>query len=117
MGWAARARYRQLAGTMCEGCAYRHGTEANQDGAGDVMLSDLRKALLDIAQPFFCHDPRYRFEGSRVMCAGHMDAMKARYRNGFYERQSETERQRLTEHARRVCADRDAIWKQTQGAA
>lgn len=96
---------------MCEGCAYRHGTAANQNGEGDVMLARVRRALLEANQSFFCHDDRYRFEGHRVLCFGHMEAMKAFYRSGFYD-VSDEERARRTSVAVELCRERDRIYQE-----
>jgi len=112
MGWASRARYRELAGQKCPTCAYRPGTEASRN-EGDPLLAQTRKALLEACQPFFCHDPRYRFEGSRVMCAGHVDAMNALAATGFYNTADEAERRRRAAHAERMVRLRDQIYYAT----
>ena len=108
MGWAARARRKALAGEKCPTCAYRPGTEASRD-EGDPLLAKTRKALLEACQPFYCHDPRYRFEGHRVMCAGHVDAMNALDAQGFYTVDDAT-RDRRRAHARDMVRQRDQLY-------
>lgn len=60
--------------------------------------------------PFFCHDDRYRFEGSRVMCAGHVDAMNALAATGFYNNADDAERRRRGQHAEAMVRERDRIY-------
>lgn len=70
--------------TMCGGCAYRPGTEANRD-VGDPELSKKRAALLMACEPFFCHepmpagitDPYGSHPDKRKACVGHMRALSA----------------------------------------
>ena len=108
MGWASRARRRELAGQKCETCAYRPGTDASRND-GDPLLARTRKALLEACQPFFCHDERMRFEGHRVMCAGHVDAMNALAAAGFYN-VDDAERRRRSAHAVALVRERDRIY-------
>ncbi len=110
MGWASRARHRTLVGVKCPTCAYRPGTAASRDD-GDPLLAKTRKALLEACQSFFCHDPRYRFEGHRVLCAGHMDALKALADQGFYD-VDEHELKRRNDHARAMVRERDRLYEQ-----
>jgi hypothetical protein len=109
MGWASRARHRALAGQKCPTCAYRAGTPASRD-EGDELLAQTRRALLHACQSFFCHDPRYRFEGSRVLCAGHVDAMNALDKQGFYN-VDDAERQRRHDHAVAMVRERDRRYR------
>jgi hypothetical protein len=91
---AWRARRRDLAwasGDRCATCAYRSGTVASGD-TDDPGLVRLRRALLDAAQPFFCHEgPGGRELGPEVpdakrrLCIGHADALTARHRAGYYD--------------------------------
>jgi hypothetical protein len=94
---AAKQRYRAerrhlaWAGSgRCSTCAYRAGTVAAGDGE-DRGLVRLRRALLDAAAPFYCHHgPDGRElepdvpDSRRRLCVGHMDAMSARFRAGYY---------------------------------
>lgn len=112
MGWASRARHRELVGVKCPTCAYRPGTEASRD-EGDPLLAKTRKALLEACEPFFCHDPRYRFEGSRVMCAGHVDAMNALAGQGFYD-VDEAERKARRDRAVAMVKERDRVYFETK---
>lgn len=109
MGWASRARYKALAGTKCPTCAYRPGTPASRD-EGDELLAATRRALLHACDSFFCHDPRYRFEGSRVLCAGHIDAMNALDKQGFYDVDDE-ERERRRAYADAMVKERDRRYR------
>lgn len=70
------------AGERCSTCAYRQGTEASGDEV-DRGLTRLRRALLDAAQPFYCHEDG-PIPGKKRLCIGHMDAMAARGRAGYY---------------------------------
>lgn len=70
------------ASTMCAGCAYRHGTEANTD-VGDPFLAERRRLLLEVAEPFICHEecpPAIvaALGPQRKGCVGHFRAMSAR---------------------------------------
>lgn len=93
----AKRRYRDAkrhlawaSGERCSTCAYRAGTPASGDD-DDHGLTRLRRALLDAAQPFFCHegidgrelDPDLP-DSQRRLCIGHTDAMSARFRAGYY---------------------------------
>jgi len=94
---ARKARYREgkrflawAGGERCSTCAYRAGTPAAGD-AEDQGLTRLRRALLDAAEPFFCHEgPGGRElandvpDARRRLCIGHMDAMSARHLAGYY---------------------------------
>ena len=64
-------------------CAYRLGTEASGD-AVDRGLTRFRRALLDAAQPFYCHEDG-PIAGKRRLCAGHMNAITGRFHAGYYE--------------------------------
>jgi hypothetical protein len=70
-------------GERCSTCAYRQGTEASGDDV-DRGLKRFRLALLDAAQPFYCHEAG-PIPGKKRLCIGHMDAMSARGRAGFYK--------------------------------
>lgn len=70
-------------GERCSTCAYRQGTEASGDNV-DRGLTRFRRALLDAAQPFMCHEVG-PIAGRQRLCIGHMDAMTARFRAGYYE--------------------------------
>ena len=69
-------------GERCSTCAYRAGTEASGDEV-DRGLVRLRRALLDAAQAFYCHDEG-PIPGKKRLCIGHMDAISARFRAGYY---------------------------------
>lgn len=69
-------------GERCSTCAYRAGTEASGDEV-DRGLVRLRRALLDAAQPFYCHDEG-PIAGKKRLCIGHMDAISSRHRAGYY---------------------------------
>lgn len=71
------------ASERCSTCAYRQGTEASGD-VEDRGLTRLRRALLDAAQPFYCHEDG-PIPGKKRLCIGHMNAMSTRYRAGYYE--------------------------------
>lgn len=71
------------AGERCGTCAYRAGTEAAGDEV-DQGLTRLRRALLDAAQPFYCHQDG-PIKGKRRLCIGHMNAMSSRHHAGYYE--------------------------------
>lgn len=79
-----RAHLKWASGDRCSTCAYRPGTVASTD-ADDVGLTRLRRALLDAAEPFYCHEEG-PMPGRRKLCNGHMEALTARHRNGHYER-------------------------------
>jgi hypothetical protein len=89
--WRARQRHLAWAsGERCSTCAYRRGTVASGD-ADDPGLTRLRRALLDAAQPFFCHEgPDGRElapevpDAERRLCIGHADALTARHHSGYY---------------------------------
>jgi hypothetical protein len=71
-------------GERCSACAYRPGTEASGDEV-DVGLTRLRRALLDAAQPFYCHEPGPVAAMARKrLCVGHMNAMTSRHLSGYY---------------------------------
>lgn len=72
------------ASERCSTCAYRQGTEASGDVA-DRGLTRVRLALLDAAQPFYCHEDG-PIPGKKRLCIGHMSAMTTRYRAGYYEK-------------------------------
>lgn len=82
--WRARQRHLAWAGCghRCATCAYRAGTVASTDD-DDVGLTRLRRALLDAAQPFFCHEPGPTKD--KRLCVGHMDAMSKRHLAGYYD--------------------------------
>lgn len=80
----ARAYSRWACGERCSTCAYRPGTEASGDEV-DRGLTRVRLALLDAAQPFYCHEPG-PIAGKRRLCIGHMDAMSKRHSAGYYDR-------------------------------
>jgi hypothetical protein len=88
---AARARrerksrklyLRWASGDRCATCAYRQGTEASGDEV-DRGLTRFRRALLDAAEPFMCHEPG-PIPGKQRLCIGHMNAMGARTVAGYY---------------------------------
>lgn len=89
--WRERRRHLAwFAAPRCSTCAYRLGTAASGDD-DDAGLTRLRRALLDAAEPFFCHEgpdgrelPNDVPDGKRRLCIGHMDAMEARQRSGYY---------------------------------
>lgn len=116
MGWASRARRKSLVGEMCPGCAYRGGTAANQNGDGDVLLAEMRAALLEACAPFMCHDDRYRFEGSRVLCAGHCAAINVLAAKGYYDVPAE-EMQRRGQVAVEIARRRDDLYQRESAAA
>lgn len=68
----------------CATCAYRPGTEASGDEV-DPGLTRVRRALLNAAQPFYCHDTCPIPGGPRRLCIGHMDAMSRRTLAGYYD--------------------------------
>lgn len=74
----------QWAGQRCSTCAYRAGTVASTD-VDDVGLTRFRLALLDAAEPFYCHEPG-PLAGRKKLCVGHMDAMSKRTLAGYYDR-------------------------------
>jgi hypothetical protein len=74
---------RWASGERCATCAYRQGTEASGDDV-DRGLTRFRRALLDAAQPFMCHEPG-PMPGRQRLCIGHMDAMGTRTRAGYYD--------------------------------
>jgi hypothetical protein len=77
-----KAYLRWAAGDRCATCAYRQGTAASGD-AVEPGLSRFRRALLDAAQPFMCHEDG-PIPGKKRLCIGHMNAMCARDRAGYY---------------------------------
>jgi hypothetical protein len=96
MGKAARLKRRRDANeqayldwtsSMCGGCAYRRGTEANTD-TGDPGLARKRELLLEAGEVFYCHEPcpagvRNPYPAARELrkaCVGHMHALNVRYR-------------------------------------
>lgn len=90
--WRGRKLHLKWAsGERCSTCAYRAGTVASGDD-DDPGLTRLRRALLDAAHPFFCHEgPDGRElapevpDSQRRLCIGHANALTARHRAGYYE--------------------------------
>jgi len=88
---AAKRRREWCSAERCATCAYRPGTLASGD-VEDRGLVRVRLALLDAAKPFYCHHgPDGREldndvpDAERRLCVGHMDAMAARHRAGYYD--------------------------------
>lgn len=77
------AYLRWAGGDRCSTCAYRQGTEASGDEV-DQGLTRMRRALLDACEPFYCHDEG-PIPGKRRLCIGHMNAIEARGRAGYYD--------------------------------
>lgn len=70
--------------SMCDGCAFRPGTEAN---LSPLTLAKAQLCLM-ASEPFHCHaddgpdgEPPER---GRDLCLGWADAMTAHYRRGFF---------------------------------
>jgi len=78
----SKAYLRWAAGERCATCAYRQGTEASGDEV-DRGLTRFRRALLNAAEPFMCHEDG-PIPGKKRLCIGHMNAMCARDRAGYY---------------------------------
>lgn len=78
-----KAYLRWAASGRCSTCAYRQGTEASGDEV-DRGLRRFRRALLDAAEPFYCHEDG-PIPGQKRLCIGHMDAMCARSCAGYYK--------------------------------
>lgn len=78
-----RLYLRWASGDRCATCAYRQGTEASGDEV-DRGLTRVRRALLDAAQPFYCHEDG-PIPGKRRLCIGHMNALSARTAAGYYD--------------------------------
>lgn len=78
-----RLYLRWASGDRCATCAYRQGTEASGDEV-DRGLTRVRRALLDAAEPFYCHEDG-PIPGKRRLCIGHMNAMAARTSAGYYD--------------------------------
>lgn len=104
-----KAHARWACGERCSTCAYRAGTEASGDEV-DRGLTRVRRALLDAAQPFYCHEQGPIREKKRL-CIGHMDAMLARGRAGYYDKHPPTAPEVMTE-LREAIRVRDAAFEQ-----
>ncbi len=72
------------AGKRCSTCAYRAGTVASGD-SDDLGLTRVRRALLDTAEAFYCHETG-PIKGRTKLCVGHVDAMTKRTLSGYYDR-------------------------------
>jgi hypothetical protein len=117
---AWRARRRQLAwasAERCSTCAYRPGTEASGNDA-DPGLTRVRLALLDAAQPFYCHEgPGGRElapevpDAERRLCIGHADALTARHRSGYY-REHPPDAPEVIAELRAAHDDRERIYRE-----
>lgn len=104
------------AGERCSTCAYRAGTEAAGDEV-DQGLTRLRRALLDAAQPFYCHEDG-PIKGKKRLCIGHISAMTTRHRAGYYEQHPPSAPEVLAElgEAYRVREELYNAWKLKQPA-
>jgi hypothetical protein len=117
---AWRARRRRLAwagGERCATCAYRLGTLASGNDE-DPGLTRVRLALLDAAEPFYCHEgPGGRElsadvpDAERRLCIGHADALTARYRAGYYDKHS-PDAPEVVEALRAALAERERIYRE-----
>lgn len=113
----AKAYLRWAGGDRCSTCAYRQGTEAAGDEV-DQGLTRVRRALLDAAQPFYCHEEG-PIPGKKRLCIGHMNAMCARGRAGYYKAHPPDAPEVIAE-LREAARVRDELyndWKLTQHEA